>query len=116
MRAAYPGAKLQELREHWSQCTRPLDCLTAYRDEKVTAIAGDRDVLCRHAQLFQTTLEFEPGIAVPLQYAFLLPKPQHGGAAESRQAVIRAALVDALRRRPLPSSPWSSCGPGSDPD
>lgn len=115
MRAAYPGSRLQELRDEWSPCTRPSDCLTNYRSEKVTAIAGDRDLLCQYAELSQTRLEFQPGIAVPLQYALLLPKPGNidSPGVEARRAALRAALVEALRRRPLPTSPWSPCGPGS---
>lgn len=115
MRAAYPGAELQELRGEWSRCARPIDCLTNYRDEKVTAIAGDRDVVCHYARLSQMAVEFEPGIAVPLQYALLLPDPSSAGSttAQSRRAMLRAALVDALQHVPPPTSPWASCGFGS---
>lgn len=112
MRAAFPGAEVQELRDHWSRCLRPNDCLSAYKDEKVLALAGDREILCRYARLSQVTLEFEPGIAVPLQYAFLLPTPPNGTPtqATSRQASIRSALAHALRLNPPTKSPWAPCG------
>lgn len=107
--ASYPGRDIYELRDgDWRKCARPFKCLQNYRQGDTLALAGDRDVLCRHAaETGAATLEFLPDIAVPLMYALLL-RPK---AEAAPGAPLERLLLGALQTELYVGSPFRACDP-----
>lgn len=109
--AAHDGNAPYELRgASWRRCDRPLECLMSYQQNRVEALAGDRDLLCDLAKTHGATrLTFDSSTAVPIVHAYLRRSEAPDLPFDERQATLRRRLDETLRELPLLASPWKSC-------